>query len=183
MHNFPDLVDRCTGFTLEALREANEKTINAMQEKASQGLVVTLQMIQLQKAIFAIGMFSLFEAMLQDALACGDGFREAADTLNREGETVLKAKFYDLLLAINVLKHGRGRSYDELVSRAEHLPFRVKRSGEVLFSEGDVAEVSTLVQVDDEFVANCAEVIREVYAVVQRHPQGPTFDVTRRSHS
>jgi hypothetical protein len=34
-------------------------------------------MLQLQKAISAVGMFSLFEAMLQDGLECSDGFREA----------------------------------------------------------------------------------------------------------
>jgi hypothetical protein len=64
-----------------------------------------------------------------------------------------------------VLKHGRGRSYDALVKKASALPFRVKRPGESFFCEGDIAEVSTLVEVDDAFLLSCAEIIREVSLV------------------
>jgi hypothetical protein len=169
MHTFTDLVDRCTAFTLEALREANERTIDALQTSAATTLVKALQMIQLQKAILAVGMFSLFEAILQDGLSCSDGFREATDILDREGEVVLKERFNDLQLAINVLKHGRGRSYDALVAKAGGaLRFRVKLPGEASFCEGDVSEVSTLIEVDDTFVLSCAEVIREVSEAIRR---------------
>ena len=34
------------------------------------------------------------------------------------------------------------------------------------FNEGDVAELSTLIEVDDVFVLNCAETIRDVSAVI-----------------
>jgi hypothetical protein len=168
MHTFTDLVDRCTAFTLDALREANERTIDALQTSAATTLVKALQMIQLQKAILAVGMFSLFEAKLQDGLSCSDGFREATDILDREGEAVLKEHFNDLQLAINVLKHGRGRSYDALVAKAGVLRFRVKLPGEAFFCEGDVSEVSTLIEVDDTFVLSCAEVIREVSEAIRR---------------
>jgi hypothetical protein len=168
MHTFSDLVDRCTAFTLEALRVANERTIDALQRSAATPLVKALQMVQLQKTILAVGMFSLFEAILQDGLSCSDGFREATDILDREGEAVLKERFSDLLLAINVLKHGRGRSYDALVAKSEALHFRVKLPGEAFFCEGDVTEVSTLIEVDDIFVLSCAEVIREVSEAIRR---------------
>ena len=69
MHTFTELVDRCSAFTLEALRDANERIINALQMSAATTLVKTLQMVQLQKAIFVVGMFSLFEATLQDGLS------------------------------------------------------------------------------------------------------------------
>jgi len=72
MHTFADIVDRGTAFTLEALRVANERTIDALQTSAATPLVKALQMIQLQKAILAVGMFSLFEAILQDGLMCSD---------------------------------------------------------------------------------------------------------------
>ncbi|MNR28378.1 hypothetical protein D3C85_1457000 [compost metagenome] len=65
-------------------------------------------------------------------------------------------------LAINVLKHGRGRSYNELVEKSGKLKFKVKMPGEHFFSEGDVSEVATLVEVDDRFVQMCADVIRDV---------------------
>jgi hypothetical protein len=168
MHPFTDLIDRCTAFTLAALREANERTIDALETSGATPLVKTLQMVQLQKAILAVGIFSLFEAALQDGLNCRDGFREATDILDREGQAVLKERFSDLQLAINVLKHGRGRSYDTLVAKAGALSFRVKLPGEGFFYEGDVSEISTLIEVDDTFVLSCAAVIREVSEVIRR---------------
>ena len=168
MHTFTDLIDRCTAFTLAALREANERTIDALGTSGATLLVKTLQMVQLQKAILAVGMFSLFEAILQDGLNCRDGFREATDILDREGQAVLKERFSDLQLAINVLKHGRGRSYSTLVAKAGTLSFRVKLPGEGFFYEGDVSEISTLIEVDDTFVLSCAQVIREVSEVIRR---------------
>lgn len=38
-------------------------------------------MVRLQKAISAVGVFSMFEAMLQDSLECSNGFREAEKIL------------------------------------------------------------------------------------------------------
>lgn len=67
-----------------------------------------------------------------------------------------------------MLKHGRGRSYDALVAKAGALRFRVKLPGEAFFCEGDVSEVSTLIEVDDTFVLSCAEVIREVSVAIRR---------------
>lgn len=168
MHKFTELVDRCTVFTLSALREANEKTIEALQTSGATSLVKTLQMIQIQKAAIAVGMFSLFEAALQDGLSCKNGFDEATQILDAQGELVLKESFANLFLAINVLKHGRGRSYDSLVTRADVLPFKVKLPGEDFFCEGDVSEISTLIEVDDSFVQSCADVIRSVSDVIKK---------------
>ena len=168
MHSFSELVDRCAVFTIDALSEANEKTIEALQTSGATSLVKTLQMIQLQKTIFAVGMFSIFEANLQEGLSCINGFDNAKKILDNEGELNIKARFDNLILAINVLKHGRGRSYDILVANANSLPFRIKLPNESFFFEGDVSEVSTLVQVDDSFVQLCGDIIREVSVVIQR---------------
>ena len=77
MHSFTELVDRCAAFTLETLRKANERTIEALQTSGATAIVKTLQMIQLQKTILAVGMFSIFEASLQEGLSCSNGFDEA----------------------------------------------------------------------------------------------------------
>lgn len=129
-------------------------------------------MIQLQKTILAVGMFSIFEANLQNNLACINGFKEAKKILETEGEIDLKERFEELYFAVNVLKHGRGDSYDHLVAKAETLPFRIKLPDQSFFSEGDVSEVSTLVEVDDVFVQHCANVISDVYRVIHRVRQG-----------
>jgi len=168
MHSFTELVDRCATFTLETLREANERTIKGLQTSGATSLVKTLQMVQLQKAIFAVGMFSIFEANLQEGLSCSNGFDEAKKILEGEGELDLRERFIDLFLAVNVLKHGRGRSYDALVVKADALPFRIKLPDESFFFEGDVSEVSTLVEVDDAFVQLCGKAISDVSGVISR---------------
>lgn len=167
MHSFDDLADRCADFTLETLRNAHDSTAEALQTSAATSHVKTLQMIQLQKVILAVGMLSIFEASLQDRLECSDGFREAESILDQEGQHNLKEEFRDLVKAINVLKHGEGRSYDMLVAKADKLPFRVKLPDESFFFEGDVSEVSALVEVDDAFIQRCGTVIGDVSEVLR----------------
>lgn len=162
MHAYDELAEHGMEFSLNALNEAYAKVVEELQTSSATRLVKALQVVQLQKAVLAVGMFSMFEAVLQDDLNCADGFPEAARRLDAMGEAVLKESFSDLQLAINVLKHGRGRSYDALVGRANALPFRVKLPGEHFFNEGDVSEASTLIDVDDAFVRRCAAILREV---------------------
>jgi len=167
MHAFSELVQRSTTFSLNALEVAQKSVVEELQTSAATPLVETLQMIQLQRAISAVGMFSMFDAFLQKRLQCADGFQDAAVLLEAKGEVVLKERFSDLKLAVNVLKHGKGRSYDALVQKAGSLPFRIKLPGEAFFNEGDVSEPSTLVEVDDAFVLLCAEVIHAVSVSIQ----------------
>jgi hypothetical protein len=162
MHRFKDLIYRSTAFTLGALEETNSKIIEALQTSGSTILVKNLQMIQLQKAIFAIGMFSMFDAILQDQLSCRNGFEGAKKMLKEKQNLKLHNRFDDFICAINVLKHGEGRSYDALLSKSELLPFRIKLQGENFFDEGDVSEIDTLIEVDDNFVLNCADLIDKV---------------------
>ena len=168
MHSFTEIIDRCSTSTLQQLREANDRIVREMQTTGATSLVKTLQMIQLQKVIFAVGMLSIFEARLQGGLSCRDGFHTARALLIDQGERDLEERFGDLVLAINALKHGRGRSYDELVGKADTLPFKVKARGQDLFFEGDISEADTLVDVDDAFVQRCADVIGEVSTAVRR---------------
>ena len=169
MHEFSELVQRSTAFCLNALDEAQQCTVDALQTSAATTLVKTLQMVQLQKAISAVGMFSIFDAILQNQLGYKDGFREASQLLEKQGEVTLKENFSNLQLAVNVLKHGKGRSYQELVENAANLPFRVKLPDENFFNEGDVSEISTLVEVDDALVLLCAEIIHEVSIAIRRN--------------
>lgn len=162
MHSFSELIGRCTAFTLNALNSARASTLQELKISGATTHVKSLQMIELQKAVVAVGMFSLFEAELQDSLACDDGFHKADGLLNRTGRTELKNRFYDFRQAINVLKHGRGASYEALISRHDTLDFKIKLPGEVFFCEGDVSEVSTLIEVNDTFVLDCAEIIQSV---------------------
>jgi hypothetical protein len=163
MHNFPELVKRCATFTLNSLKEVEGKTIEALQTSGATHLVKTLQMIRLEKAILAVGMFSIFEAILQDCLNCTNGFTEAKEILNLKGDSTLLSQFTDLELAINALKHGRGRSYNALIeNEGGSLPSNVKQPDEHFFDEGDVSEITTLIDVDDEFINSCVKIIGKV---------------------
>jgi hypothetical protein len=168
MHDFGELVDGCTHFTLNALEAAQQRAVDGLNERAATAYVKALQAVTLQKAIMAVGMISLFEAMLQDRLNCTDGFKEAGRILSELRADSLGERFTNLQQAINVLKHGHGRSYEALLAKATTLPFLVRAKGEPFFFEGDVSEISTLVMVDDNFVKMCSDVIREVSVTLRR---------------
>lgn len=167
MHNFDELIYRGTTFTLNALEDLNSKVIRELQSNGSTIAVKNLQMVQLQKAILAIGMFSLFDSILQSKLACRNGYEGAKKVLLKREKVKLHDRFDEFICAVNVLKHGRGRSYDFLVSKSESLPFRIKLPEENFFNEGDVSEVRTLIEVDDNFVLACAELIDHVSKVIR----------------
>lgn len=169
MHNYSELITRCTSFTLTTLSETNEKTVTALQTSGATVLVKTLQMIQLQKTIMAIGMFSLFEAMLQDELKCRDGFKEAKIILKKNNHLALYEKFVDLELSINVLKHGKGKSYSALISKnGGTLKNYIKELNVENYEEGDVSEINTLIDVDDNFVNYCSEIILQVAEIIKK---------------
>lgn len=168
MHQFIDLVERATILTLGSLKEASERIQEHLRTSAATSLVKGLQTIRLQKGIMAVGMFSMFEAILQDRLECEDGFAGARECLDRAGEVALKYRFSQFAAAINVLKHGRGPSYDKLLADGGSLPFRLLRPDEYFFNEGDVSEISTLVEVDEAFVLGCAKIIREVSDAINK---------------
>ena len=161
MHNYDELVYHGTSFTLNGLNEVNSKAVKMLETSGSTIAVKTLQMIQLQKIVLAVGMFSLFDSILQEGLSCDNGFREAKNILTKTGKIELRDRFNDFICAINVLKHGRGRSYDELVSKFDSLPFRVRLPEENYEGE-DIADISVLVVVDDDFVFSCADLIAQV---------------------
>ena len=146
-----------------------EKTIDALQTSTATSLVKTLQMIRLQKIILAVGIFSIFEALLQDRLNCNNGFTEAKNILKQNEDSLLLSRFRNLELAINSLKHGRGKSYNALLEKdMVNSNFNVKQPDEHFFNEGNVSEITTLIDVDDKFIYSCVEIINEVSEVIKK---------------
>lgn len=169
MHPFSELVYHGARFTLRSLSETQASVHAELEHSGATRLVKALQMIELQRAILAVGVFSMFEAYLQDALECENGFAEARKCLRDAGEDHLLERFNDVYLAINALKHGRGKSYAQLVAKASSLPFTIKSNpDDFFFEEGVLSEVSTLVLVDDEFVMLCCGVVDEVATVLKK---------------
>lgn len=172
MHRFEDLISRCTSFTLDAMGKVETNHDDELNKTVQTIHVKNLQMMQLQKAIFAIGIFSIFEAELQRVFSCENGFAKAKAVLEKHKESVLLERFNDFNLAINVLKHGQGHSYDKLKAKDHLLSFKVRLPTDN-FSEGDVSEVATtLIYIDDKFVLDCAKLIKQVFEVIRtNYPQ------------
>ena len=157
-----DLISRAVEFTLRQAQALEDGVVERLQTEAGTPLVNTLRMLTMQSAIVAVGCFSVFEALLQQKKSWGNAFQELDRQLRALNHSALADRFRDYRDAINVLKHGAGRSYERLVARREDLPFAVKDKGERFFDEGDVSEGIRLVQADHAFVRQCAEIIDEV---------------------
>ncbi|MCG7855484.1 hypothetical protein MD537_00765 [Flavihumibacter sediminis] len=152
------------------MKEVEDKAIEDLQTSAATSFVKTLQMVRLHKVIFAVGIFSVFEALLQDRLNCNNGFTEAKYILRQAGETTLLEQFSNIELAVNTLKHGQGRSYNAIIAKnGGTLTAQVKRHSENFFNKGDVSEVSSLIDVDDKFIEGCVDVIEKVSKVIQHN--------------
>jgi hypothetical protein len=168
MHAFDtDLLPMCVEFTLSHSRTVEAEVIDELQTSARTPLVKALQMLRLQRAIFATGMFSLFESLLQSQTGWDQPFTCLKEYLNQAGRTELAETFSDYQSAINALKHGTGRSYRQLLAKASKLEFKIKPEGEPFFFEGDVSEVSVLIDVDEQFVRRCAALIQEVSSIIR----------------
>jgi len=152
--------------TTSGTEEARQHVLALLQESGSTVLVKGLQAIELQRAMTSVGFVSMFEAALQRALGVENGFCSARAVLQEGGHADLEKSFADTLLAINVLKHGAGRSHSELLARRNELPFKVRAEDEV-FEEGDLSELDFLVRADDEFFHHCAAIVGKVVAEIR----------------
>lgn len=162
MHEFCELISNAARSSLSAFSIANQSINLSFEQSAATPLVKGLQIIQWQKAILATGLFSLYEAELQSELSCMNGFKECKRILIEEKKYNLCDRFQVFILAINVLKHGKGSSYNQLLKNYDVLPFNMKRINESFFYQGDISEISILIEVDDDFIINCVNLISEI---------------------
>ncbi|EJP4949750.1 hypothetical protein NT991_003408 [Escherichia coli] len=167
MHSFCELIERSTSFTLYSLEQAETEVIEQLQTSSATVHIKQLQMLQLQRSVFAVGMFSIFEAHLQNGLSCQNGFKEVRTILDAAGKHELKEKFDNYYLAINALKHGDGASYRQLVTKINVLEFDVETPHTPVYEEGDVSAIRSLIK-DDAFILGCAELIREISETISK---------------
>lgn len=151
---------------LEHASKVENNILDELQISAATSLVRGLRAIRLQRTIVGIGVFSLFESLLQDQMNWDNPFVELDEFLRSRGHDKLAGRFGDYRLAINVLKHGRGRSLTQLLERSNQLEFRVKPDSTEFFFEGDVVEGQSLIDVDNKFVERCTQVVEEACAIV-----------------
>jgi hypothetical protein len=161
-----ELLLRASAILLRQVDEANDEYVKKLQSSASTVFVNGLRTCTMARTLIAVGTVGAFEALLQRQTGWKNAFVELDATLNKRGQADLVERFRDFRDAINVLKHGEGRSYERLLSRREHLPFTVKERDMAFFEEGDVSEVARLIDADGAFIESCIDVIREIMAVI-----------------
>jgi hypothetical protein len=157
-----ELISAAVELILAHAAAVEDETEAWLQTHADTPSVNRLRMIGMARAITAVGSLSIFESLLQQKKGWETPFREADQMLRSNGQAALAVRFLDYRNAINVLKHGRGPSYDALLVRREVLDFEVKAADERYFHERDVAEGLRLVKVDESFVRKCSNIIADV---------------------
>src|SRR5262249_48278658 len=70
------LLSRCAEFTLSHSECVEKKILTELQTSAATPLVMGLRLIRLQSVVLTIGMFSLFESLLQTHMAWQQPFAE-----------------------------------------------------------------------------------------------------------
>ena len=82
----------------------------------------------------AVDIFSLFEARMQHHFRRGPFSRKLRSLLLESEQTDLADRVHQYYLAINVLKHGKGASYRELLNTQSSL-FVIKQTEDVIVDE------------------------------------------------
>lgn len=96
-------------------------------QNGSDAEVEALRAATVSLELAAVDIFSLFEARMQHHFKRGPFSRKLKSLLLDAGQTDLADRVYQYYLAINVLKHGKGASYRELLNSPNAL-FAVKTS-------------------------------------------------------
>ena len=157
-----ELISRAAEFALRHAAEVEHDVHKQLETSSATSLVNALRMLSMLRAVVAIGSFSVFEAVVQQQTGWENPLGQIEQLLREMNNDALADRFNDYRNAINVLKHGKGRSYEALLKRERTLDFSLKALGESFFHEGDVSEGLHLVKADDDFGRQCAQIIRDV---------------------
>lgn len=163
-----DLVPLAADYTVAGQEYAEAHNLKRLDEDGKTSRVVMARMMTMRATIVATGTVSVFEALLQQSLGWPEPFPRLDKHLRDEGLAELAERFLDYRCAVNVLKHGAGRSHERLLERQARLDFAVREVEQPFHDEGDVSEVSTLVRADVAFVTNCARVVEDVTSALRR---------------
>lgn len=156
---------------IRAIRDARslqDRCSEELETGAATSSVNGLRLARVQRVCMVVGAFGILEAELQGLTGYKRPFADLVRHLEEEGEDDLSERVLLFTKAVNVLKHGLGPSHSFLLAH-DNLPsfFQVKVDPSQFFSEGDVSEVDTLVEVNAEFMAAATKVIAEVAEVAR----------------
>jgi hypothetical protein len=107
-------------------------------QDASRALMEELRAATVALETLSVDTFSMFESRMQHHFKRGPFSRKLKARLLEAQKTDLAERIHHYYLAVNVLKHGKGASYRELLKTPE-APFVVKPSEVISSDEGDRA--------------------------------------------
>ena len=163
-----DLVPLAAEFSVAGQEVAEAHNLARLEFTGSNKSIATARMLTMRATIVATGTVSVFEALLQQSLGWEQPYVRLDKHLREHDFVDLADRFMDYRDAINVLKHGAGRSHDRLLSRKARLDFLVRALEQPFHDEGDISEISTLVRADAAFVRNCGQLIAEITEALRR---------------
>ena len=135
-----------------------------LTESASTHLLVGVDVCLCECAASAVGCVSLYESRLKKTFGWAVPFKELQEWLSQNNQSALALEVELLVMAINVLKHGEGRSLSTLQNFAGKLPFDLHLGD----GEFDVCFQPELISVGPDFVEYCADLIERTWKEVQQ---------------
>jgi hypothetical protein len=163
-----DLIPLAAEFGVAGHERAEADNQARLEESGATRLVAAARMLTMHATVLATGTVSVFESLLQQSLGWGQPFGQLDKYLREHGLDDLAERFLDYRDAINVLKHGAGRSHDRLLDREARLNFAVRPLDQPFHAEGDISEIGTLVRADALFVRNCGKLVAVVTDALRR---------------
>ena len=132
--SLPELVEaaRANAKTLE------DRIMAAQTPKGGNGpaaLAEELRSATVELEATAVDIYSLFEARMQHHFRRGPFSRKLTSLLTQSGQADLAQRVHQYYLVINVLKHGKGASYRELLN-APGSKFAVNTSQDAAADDG-----------------------------------------------
>lgn len=136
-------------------------------QSGSDAQVEELRAATVALELAAVDIYSLFEARMQHHFKRGPFSRKLKALLLEAGQTDLADRVHQYYLAINVLKHGKGASYRELLNDPNTL-FVVKPTADVSADEAHPAAGLVDVSVPDFFGGLTATILEAYHFLENR---------------
>ncbi|HEX4890428.1 MAG TPA: hypothetical protein VFW37_08700, partial [Alphaproteobacteria bacterium] len=88
-----DLLTVCVEIALATAFAKEQNILDELETSAATSLINGLRIIRLQRTILAIGIYSLFESLLQDEMGWPQPFDRLEDSLRSTGHGALADRF------------------------------------------------------------------------------------------
>ena len=144
----------------DILKHIDGLTGSSAQGKELRGAVASLELVM-------VDIFSVFEARMQHHFKRGPFSRKLTSLLLKAGETDLADRVHQYYLMVNVLKHGKGSSYRELLNAPSCL-FVLKTSEEIISNEENAPSTLIDASAPSVFSGLAATIIDSYYFLQSR---------------